>query len=118
MRAPGSSISPARPPTGIWTRVPSAFTATKAPSWTSSWARSTKTSDARSLSGIGFGGGRPGRFTAGSPGRPPDQHQPAAEGLCPAETLGEGGEEDGRIGDGDGPGQVHHPELGLAGTPA
>src|SRR3984893_15643701 len=60
MRAPGSNIRQARPPMGRCIRTPFVSTTTKAPSSTSTLPFSTKAMDARSLRGIGFGGGSPG----------------------------------------------------------
>jgi CRISP-associated protein Cas1 len=57
---------------------------------TSRLARSTKTIAARSFSGMGFGGGRPGTDIGSGP---PDQHQAVAERLGAAEAGIEAGEE-------------------------
>src|SRR5262249_30493611 len=52
MRAPSSSITQARPPTGTWVRMPILSTTTKAPSRTSTLPFSMKMIDARSFSRI------------------------------------------------------------------
>ena len=60
MRAPGSSIRHAIPPIGRCVLIPVLSTTTNAPSRTSTLPFSTQAIDARSFSGIGLGGGRPG----------------------------------------------------------
>lgn len=86
--------------------MPSAFTATKVPPRTSSWARSTKTSEARSLSGIGFGGSDETRRIS-----------PQPKALAPAEALGEPGQEGDGVVHLDEPGHVEDAELRLALAP-